>query len=61
MLEVCCVCNYISPIQCDLQDKRVVSAEEGEEVASQLGAHFIETSALNATGVEEAFQLIVTG
>ena len=39
----------------DLKDKRVVSTEEGKNIAQQYGVHFIETSAKDAINVEEAF------
>jgi Ras-related protein Rab-1A len=39
----------------DLADRRVVSFEEAKELADTLGVHYIETSAKNATGVEESF------
>lgn len=39
----------------DLNDKRVVSTEEGKNIAQMYGVHFIETSAKDAINVEEAF------
>ena len=39
----------------DLNEKRVVSIEEGKNIAKEYGVHFIETSAKNAINVEEAF------
>ena len=39
----------------DLEDKRVVCREEGEMLASSLGIPFIETSAKNASNVQEMF------
>ena len=36
----------------DLKDKRVVSTEEGKNIAQQYGVHFIETSAKDAINVE---------
>ena len=38
----------------DLAEEREVSEEEGRELAQQIGATFMETSALNGTGVHEA-------
>lgn len=39
----------------DLADQRSVSIEEAEEFAAKNGISFLETSAKNATNVEEAF------
>ena len=41
--------------KCDLNDRRVVSTEEGKELADSLGVAYIETSAKTANGVEESF------
>ena len=40
----------------DLEDKRIVSTEEGEEYAIQNGLLFMETSAKSGEGVEEIFK-----
>jgi small GTP-binding protein len=42
----------------DLEDKRVVSTEEGENLGKILGIPYLETSALNKDMVDEAFQMI---
>jgi hypothetical protein len=39
----------------------VVSTEDAMAYAEQHGLAFIETSALDATGVDEAFRQILTG
>jgi Ras-related protein Rab-1A len=39
----------------DMQDKRKVSFDEGKAFADGLGISFLETSAKNATNVEQAF------
>ncbi|KAM3132207.1 hypothetical protein pb186bvf_015667 [Paramecium bursaria] len=39
----------------DLEEKRAVSFEEGEALAKQLKLQFMETSAKNATNIEQAF------
>eukprot|EP00929_Paragymnodinium_shiwhaense_P029902 TRINITY_DN1704_c1_g1_i2.p1 TRINITY_DN1704_c1_g1~~TRINITY_DN1704_c1_g1_i2.p1 ORF type:complete len:239 (+),score=41.18 TRINITY_DN1704_c1_g1_i2:83-718(+) len=44
--------------KCDLANKRVVTFEDGEELARDLGLEFIETSALNAHNTDSAFDLM---
>lgn len=39
----------------DLASKKVVSTEEAQEFADELGLEFLETSAKNAMNVEKAF------
>ena len=39
----------------DLSDRRAVSYEEAKEMADSLGVEYIETSAKNASGVEDSF------
>lgn len=41
----------------DLEGKRAVSTEEGEEFAKQHNLIFLETSAKTASNVEEAFMM----
>jgi len=41
--------------KCDLQTKKVVDTAVATEYATQLGIQFLETSAKNATNVEQAF------
>lgn len=41
--------------KCDWEEKRVVSTEEGQELASQLGIPFLEVSAKTNKNIEEAF------
>jgi len=41
--------------KCDLVSERKVSSEEAKEFADQLNLNFLETSAKDATNVEEAF------
>jgi small GTP-binding protein len=45
--------------KCDLEDKRVVSKTEGEELAAKLSAIFFETSALANINIENAFRALV--
>ncbi|CAN6466814.1 unnamed protein product [Victoria cruziana] len=44
----------------DLEDQRVVPAEDAKEFAQKEGLFFLETSALNATNVEPAFITVLT-
>ncbi|KAI8879602.1 GTP-binding protein SAS1 [Backusella circina FSU 941] len=41
--------------KCDMEDKRVISTEQGQALANELGIRFKETSAKTNIGVEEAF------
>ncbi|EDQ84708.1 uncharacterized protein MONBRDRAFT_34573 [Monosiga brevicollis MX1] len=41
--------------KCDMEDKRVVSTEQGEKLAAEYGVPFFETSAKSKIHVEEAF------
>jgi len=44
--------------KCDMVSKRVVSREEGQLRAEELGVPFVETSARTAHQIEEAFELL---
>jgi Ras-related protein Rab-11A len=44
----------------DLRHLRAVPTEEAKQFAAENGLHFIETSALDASNVELAFQKILT-
>jgi len=44
----------------DLQSKRVVSYDEGKDLAETYGVKFVETSAKNSSNVEEAFNTMAT-
>ena len=44
--------------KCDMEDKRVVSTEQGQQLAQQFGVAFMETSAKSNINVEEAFMHI---
>lgn len=46
--------------KCDMDDKRVITKEQGEKLASTYGVRFMETSAKAKIGVEEAFMAIAT-
>lgn len=47
--------------KCDLKHLRTVSTDEGSSFSEKNTLSFIETSALDATNVEEAFNQILTG
>jgi len=46
--------------KCDLVSKKVVDTKTAKEFADSLGLPFLETSAKNAMGVEQAFILMAT-
>jgi GTPase SAR1 family protein len=45
--------------KCDLEDIRDVSVEEGKGLAEAQGLFFTETSALDATNVQAAFEVVI--
>ncbi|KAL6555622.1 Ras-related protein RABA5b [Orobanche hederae] len=45
--------------KCDLENIREVSVEEGKTLAEEQGLFFIETSALDSTNVNKAFEIVV--
>lgn len=45
--------------KCDLEDQRVVTFEEGQQMADKLGIPYCETSAKTGTRVKEAFEKLV--
>ena len=45
--------------KCDLEDERLVSKWEGEELAQRLNAKFFETSALANIHIEDVFRTLV--
>ncbi|KAH0789373.1 small GTP-binding protein [Histomonas meleagridis] len=50
---------YLCASKCDLVEERVVSQEEGEELAKQIGAFYMEISAKNNINVHELFYGLV--
>jgi Ras-related protein Rab-1A len=50
------VCKVLVGNKCDLEDRRKVTREEGEEIANSFGIPYIETSAKSNICVEESFQ-----
>jgi len=47
--------------KCDLRHLREVSEEEGKLFADKSGVATVETSALDSTNIDTAFQLLLTG
>lgn len=41
-----------------MEDKRLISKEQGEETAKQYGMKFFETSAKTGMGIKDAFETI---
>jgi GTPase SAR1 family protein len=41
--------------KCDWEDKRVVSTEQGQQLADELGIPFLEVSAKNNINIDKAF------
>ncbi|KAL4400880.1 GTP-binding protein [Malassezia pachydermatis] len=48
-------CKILVGNKCDWEEKRVVTTEQGQELANELGMQYIETSAKANTNVDEAF------
>lgn len=44
--------------KCDLQSKRVIAKDQGNEVACKHGIRFMETSAKSNTNIEQAFSAL---
>lgn len=47
--------------KCDLRHLREISEEDGKDFADKSGVTTVETSALDATNIDAAFQLLLTG
>lgn len=45
--------------KCDLENIRDVSVEEGKSLAEEEGLFFMETSALESTNVQTAFEMVI--
>jgi Ras-related protein Rap-1A/Ras-related protein Rap-1B len=45
--------------KCDLADQRVISKEQGEQLAQKFGCMFLECSAKTKTNVEQVFQDLI--
>ncbi len=52
------ICTILVGNKIDLEDERVVSTNEGKDLAANLGLPYLETSALNKDLVDEAFRMI---
>jgi len=46
--------------KCDMEEKRMISTNRGQEIASQNGIKFYETSAKNNININEAFMTLAT-
>ena len=46
--------------KCDMEDKRKITKEQGEQLAKEYNVKFMETSAMNRTNVEKAFTEIAS-
>jgi len=49
------VCKVLVGNKCDLEDKRKISKEEGEELAKSYNIPYIETSAKSNLCVDDSF------
>jgi GTPase SAR1 family protein len=49
------VCKVLVGNKCDLEDKRKITKEEGEELAKSYNIPYIETSAKSNICVEDSF------
>ena len=49
------VCKILVANKCDVEEGRVISTEEGKQMAEQLGVPFFETSAQENINVAEVF------
>ena len=54
------VCKVLVGNKIDLEDKRVVTREEGEELAKHYNIPYLETSAKNNICVEDSFITMAT-
>lgn len=45
--------------KCDLREEREVTVEEGTAAATKFGLSFLETSAIEATNVDESFKQVL--
>eukprot|EP00271_Cylindrocystis_brebissonii_P008807 TRINITY_DN23303_c0_g1_i1.p1 TRINITY_DN23303_c0_g1~~TRINITY_DN23303_c0_g1_i1.p1 ORF type:complete len:214 (-),score=27.42 TRINITY_DN23303_c0_g1_i1:71-712(-) len=52
------VCKILVGNKCDMDDKRVITAAQGQALAKEFGISFFETSAKADINVEQAFQSI---
>ncbi|XP_063595881.1 uncharacterized protein LOC134772740 [Penaeus indicus] len=46
--------------KCDLDQCRVVARDVAQQYAASIGAIFLETSAMDETGIEEMFEIVAT-
>lgn len=46
--------------KCDLDQRREVARDVAQQYAASIGAIFLETSAMDETGIDEMFEIIAT-
>ena len=44
--------------KCDMEDKKLITTEKGQETADQYGMKFFETSAKTGQGIKDGFETI---
>jgi Ras-related protein Rab-8A len=52
------VCKILVGNKCDIEERRVISPEQGKALAAQLGMQFMETSAKSGHNVEHLFSML---
>jgi Ras-related protein Rab-8A len=52
------VCKILVGNKCDIEERRVISPEQGKALAAQLGMQFMETSAKSGYNVEHLFSML---
>ena len=52
------VCKILVGNKCDIEERRVISTEQGKALAAQLGMQFMETSAKSGYNVEHLFSML---
>jgi GTPase SAR1 family protein len=60
-LDACApdACRLLVGTKADLEDKRVIASDKGEELAAELGMPFMETSSKQGCHVDEVFMILI--